>query len=119
MAEQVVALLNANTTITSLIGANHIYPISTDYTGNCIVYDFYTMTNDKVKKHSIMEITIIADSVADTVTLETAINDTILTMDDTKLNNTILAVEQNGGGTLYDYARRKQHRILRYDIIWR
>lgn len=113
-----IQLLINDPVINAMIGS-HIYANATTYMGDCIVYEFYPVSNDKIKKHSRLKITIIAQDIAHTEMIENRVNDVILTLGDEKLVADILHVEQNGGGTLFDAERNKQHRILYYDVLQR
>lgn len=97
----------------------HIYPIQTAYTGNCIVYDAYTTAHDKITQEVRLQITIIADTLAQTLEIEQEVEKTLLTFGDTPLKDNILQVSANGGGSLYDTARRKNHRYIYFNILSR
>lgn len=100
------------------VGA-HIYPISTDYLGECILYNFHTMLEDKISQRLRLQITIIADSMANALSIEKEVKRILLTVGDDNLTKDILQVVLNGGGTLEDVEREKHHRILYFDIIKR
>ena len=101
-----------------LVGS-HIYPTHTDYLGDCVLYSFHTTLSDKITEQCRLQITIIAGTISKTAQIEERIKYLILTFGDNPLTNDILQVELNGGGTLYDNDRMKQHRILYFDILKR
>ena len=119
MIEYIVSLLKNNKRLVELIGENNIYPIQTNYLGDCVIYDAYTTSHNKIIQETRLQITIIADKLSTTLAIEQEIEKILLTLGDTSLNNTILQVEANGGGSLYDNSRRKNHRIVYFNIISR
>lgn len=114
----IISLLLANAELRGLIG-NNIYPNHTSYLGECVLYDFHTISNNRKVKRVRLQITIIADSIANSVAIEDAIQNVLLTLGDEPLVGDTLQVASNGGGTLFDSSRDKHHRILYYDIIQR
>lgn len=112
-------ILNNDSTLIEMIGGNHIYPIETNYTGECIIYDYYTTSYDKCKKYARLQITIIATTIVKTLEVEDRVNELLTTLGDENKTNNVLKVQVNGGGSLYDYARNMNHRIINYDIIGR
>lgn len=120
MIESIVALLNADTTLKTLLdGKAAIYPLSTTDLGNCIIYDCTCLTDDKVKRTDRLQLTVIADTLAKGLAIEARLKTLLLTFADSPLNNQILQVEVNGGGSLYDEGRKKNHRIIYFYIISR
>lgn len=117
MLEAIALMLNDDE-LKKLIGS-HIYPTQTDYLGDCVIYNFHTIYQDKKVQKCRLQINIIATTTAKTVAIEERIKTILLTLGDGPLTNDILQVELNGGGTLYDGAREKNHRILYFDIIKR
>lgn len=119
MIEYIVSLLKNDKRLVELIGENNIYPIQTNYLGDCVIYDVYTTSHNKIIQETRLQITIIADKLSTTLAIEQEIEKILLTLGDNSLNNTILQVEANGGGSLYDNSRRKNHRIVYFNIISR
>ena len=117
MLEAIALMLNDDE-LKKLIGS-HIYPTQTDHLGDCVIYNFHTIYQDKKVQKCRLQINIIATTTAKTVAIEERIKTILLTLGDSPLTNDILQVELNGGGTLYDGAREKNHRILYFDIIKR
>lgn len=117
MLEAIALMLNDDE-LKELIGSN-IFPNRTEYLGDCIVYNFHTITQDKKVQKCRLQITIIAATTALTVAIEERVKTILLTLGDNPLTNDILQVALNGGGTLYDEERTMNHRILYFDIIKR
>ena len=97
----------------------HIYPIETDYLGDCLVYDYHTFSADKITEAKRLEIVIIAKTLSKTLEIENELKRLIRTLADKPLTTNILRVEINGGGSLYDNERLMNHRILYFDLISR
>ena len=119
MIEYIVSLLKNDKRLVELIGENNIYPIQTEYLGDCVIYDAYTTSHNKIIQETRLQITIVASKLSTTLAIEQEIEKLILTLGDTPLSNTILQVEANGGGSLYDNNRRKNHRIIYFNILSR
>ena len=111
---EIIKMMNEDEMISA-----HLYSNHTEYLGDCVLYDFYTIHQDKKVQKIRLQITIIAEKVSKVVEMENRINGLLLTLGDNSLTNNILQVEQNGGGSLFDENRRKYHRYLYYDIIKR
>jgi len=116
MIREAIDILRADGQLLSLIDGNpanyHIYPLNTSYTGDCILYDGMTIAEDKLTATIRLQLTIIADTTAKTLEIEQRVKHLLLTFGDEPLTSNILKVEVNGGGTMYDDARQKHHRIL-------
>lgn len=119
MIEYIVSLLKNDKRLVELIGENNIYPIQTEYLGDCVIYDAYTTSHNKIIQETRLQITIVASKLSTTLAIEQEIEKLMLTLGDTPLSNTILQVEANGGGSLYDNNRRKNHRIIYFNILSR
>lgn len=96
-----------------------LYCQRTDDTGECVIYDFHTLTQQDGVQRVRLQITIIAGTMAKALEKEEIIKSAILTFGDEPLSNDILQVALNGGGNLYDDARQMHHHILYFDIIKR
>ena len=48
MIEYIVSLLKDDKRLVELIGENNIYPIQTNYLGDCVIYDAYTASHNKI-----------------------------------------------------------------------
>lgn len=104
--------------LNQLVGDN-IYPNHTTYLGDCIVYTYETTYNSRAVKRQRLTITIIVDDLEKADAIETEVGALILTLGDAPLTNNIIHVEQNGGGSLFDTGRNKNHRILYFDVTMR
>lgn len=119
MIVDLLAVLRANSKLTTLLGGEHIYAKHTDYLGNCVIYDDYTTAANKITENTRLTITLVADHLSLIHSLAKEVKDSILTLADNQLTQNILQVELNGGGSLYDYDRQKHHRTLYFTIISR
>lgn len=96
-----------------------LYAMQTDDVGECVIYNFHTLSQRDGIQRIRLQTTIIAHTMMTTLTREEIIKSAILTLGDCPFDNDILQVAANGGGTLYDDARQMQHRIIYFDIIKR
>ena len=123
MIREILNILKADKKLMALINGTaanpHIYPIETDYLGDCLVYDYHTFSADKITEAKRLEIVIIAKTLSKTLEIENELKRLILTLADKPLTTNILRVEINGGGSLYDNERLMNHRILYFDLISR
>ena len=123
MIKEILNILKADKKLMELIDGSaakpHIYPIETDYLGDCLVYDYHTFSADKITEAKRLEIVIIAKTLSKTLEIENELKRLILTLADKPLTTNILRVEINGGGSLYDNERLMNHRILYFDLISR
>ena len=123
MIKEILNILKADKKLMELINGSaenpHIYPIETDYLGDCLVYDYHTFSADKITEAKRLEIVIIAKTLSKTLEIENELKRLILTLADKPLTTNILRVEINGGGSLYDNERIMNHRILYFDLISR
>lgn len=123
MIKEILNILKADKKLMELINGSaenpHIYPIETDYLGDCLVYDYHTFSADKITEAKRLEIVIIAKTLSKTLEIENELKRLILTLADKPLTTNILKVEINGGGSLYDNERLMNHRILYFDLISR
>ena len=123
MIKEILNILKADNKLMGLIDGSaenpHIYPIETDYLGDCLVYDYHTFSADKITEAKRLEIVIIAKTLSKTLEIENELKRLILTLADKPLTTNILRVEINGGGSLYDNERLMNHRILYFDLISR
>lgn len=116
--KDVIRILLADATLHALIGDN-IYPNHTTYLGDCIVYTYNTVYNDKAVKRQRLKLTIIATDLETVDAIEACVSALLLTLGDDILTNDVVQVKQNGGGDLFDTSRNKNHRILYYDLTMR
>ena len=120
---EILSKLRASTTIKTLLNAtvadDRIYAVPTNYTGNCITWQAYTVSENKIVNNTRLTITIISDTMTQSFSIEQAVGAALLTLGDAPLTSKIHLVELSGGGTLYDYERQKHHRTLYYTVISR
>ena len=123
MVKEILEILETDNKLMGLIDGTaadpHIYPIETDYLGECLLYDYHTFSADKITEGKRLQITIIAKTLGKTIEIENQLKRLIITLADKPLTNNILQVEVNGGGSLYDNERKMNHRILYFDILSR
>lgn len=77
-----------------------LYPFGASEISNCIVYNFVPITSDKIKEQNRLEITIISLNIETGLKILSEVKEALLTFGDNKLNNDILEVTLNGGGSL-------------------
>lgn len=118
MVEDIIAILNESEELATLIGDN-IYPYTTDYLGNCILYQLIPSSDNGVVNKIRVQFSIIADSLELALQIENIVKRLLITIDDMPLTERVLQVSQNGGGSLYDYNRCKYHHYIYLDIIGR
>jgi hypothetical protein len=116
----VLNILKNDSVLVNYIGsAANIYPVETDYTGECIIYEIVPLSDDKITQKNRLQIHIISKTMAKAIDIEKRVKQLILTLADTPLTTKILKVVMNGGGSLYDGERKKHHRILYFEILSR
>ena len=115
---EAITLMLEDTELKKLIGSN-VYPAPTDCLDDCVLYNFYTEAQSDGAQKVRLQITIVCSTMEKTLQIEERIKTILLTLGDKPLTTNILQVALNGGGTLYDYAREKHHRILYFDILKR
>ena len=118
MIKEIITILNDSNELQALIGDN-IYPYTTNYNGECIIYQIIPQSDDKVVNGVRVQISIITETLDKALSIEKIIKHLLLTIGDEPLTNNILQVVQNGGGSIYDYGRCKYHHYIFLDIIGR
>ncbi len=120
MIKEVVSILNNSAALQALFdGMNRIYPYTTDYLGDCVIYQVFPQSDNKAVNKIRIQISIIADTLDKALSVESIIKKLLLTIGDEPLTQNILQVEQNGGGSLFDYGRNKYHHYMYFDITGR
>lgn len=117
---EILNILKNDSQLINYIGtAANIYPMETSYTGECILYEYVPLADDKITQSNRLLLTIISNTMAKAIDIEKRVKQLILTKADTPLTNNIKKVSQNGGGSLFDSERKKHHRLLYFEIISR
>lgn len=123
MIIQLLNILRSNNSLKLLLGGtvedDKIYATHTSQLGECLLYEYHTTAANKITDITRLTITIITDTLSKSSAIEAEVKQSIITLADNKLTNTILQVELNGGGSLYDYDRQKHHRTLYFTILSR
>lgn len=114
---ELIQRLTGDPALIALIGAGHVYAVETDYMGECLIYEFHTLQDDKCARLVRLKITAICATLDKTCQVEARIRALILTLGDNPLTDGITSVALNGGGLLRDAAREKYHRIMYFDVI--
>lgn len=77
-----------------------IYPFSTDKIEDCIIYNLMPISSNKVIEQNRLEITVICLDIGIGLQMIENIKKVLITLGDDRLNNNILSIELNGGGSL-------------------
>lgn len=119
MIEEIVYILNNSSSLISLLGGCHIYPYTTDYLGECVLYQVIPQSDNKCVNKERIQLSVIAETLEKALAVEKLLKQLLLTISDEPLTSKVLQVEQNGGGSLYDYGRCKYHHYIFLDITGR
>jgi len=119
MVEDIIAILNNSSALISLLGGCHIYPYTTDYMGECVLYQVIPQSDNKAVNKIRIQLSVIAETLDTALAVEKILKQLLLTFGDEPLTHSVLQVEQNGGGSLYDYGRCKYHHYIFLDITGR
>lgn len=104
--DEVIAILKNDEQLKSLVSG--IYPFGEGSTVNeCIVYEFYTVSDNGIKATDILMIDAIGFSIGKSLAIIERVKSLLLTLGDAKLTNKVLKVEQNGGGSLKNVVGNK------------
>lgn len=90
---------------------------------DCVVYNYYSTSNDGIKETYRLEFHIIVKGTKEKSLLKLEqmrkeINKQILTKADNKLTDRIRKIYQNGGGQLTDNKTDTIHQLIYYDILY-
>ena len=119
MIKNIVAVQKTDEAVSALIG-NRIYPFhSSDTSQDSIAYTPVPLEDDGVKETWRVEITIISKSLENSMTIDTAIRNALLTIADAQLTDSIMQVTLNGGASLYNYETNTYHITGYYYITYR
>ncbi|MBS5794885.1 MAG: hypothetical protein KIC92_09100 [Clostridiales bacterium] len=77
-----------------------IYPFGTDKIENCVIYNLIPISSNRVIEQSRLEITVICLDIGIGLQMIENIKKVLITLGDNGLNNNILSIELNGGGSL-------------------
>lgn len=119
MLNEILNILKADSELYSLLGANvkdsHIY-MNNGKADTCISYKYSSITSDGIKVQSKLEINCISPDYAKAESIFNRVKQLLITVGNRQLNNDILNVALNGGGSLY-IEETKQHIIKAYFIL--
>lgn len=82
MLKDIIALLNDNSALISLLGGAHIYPYTTDYLGDCIIYNYVSAYDDKAKQKIRIQFSIISSTLLKALQIEETLKTILLTLGD-------------------------------------
>lgn len=103
---EILDILKQDTELTELLEATSqnrkIYMNETTFQGDCIVYTYTQLTNDKVKAQSRIEIDCISSDYEKSSLILTRVQELLLTLGDEPATENIIEIIQNGGGHLFD-----------------
>ena len=104
--DEVIAILMNDKQLKSLVSG--IYPFGEGSTvSECIVYEFYTASDNGIKATDVLMIDAIGFSIGKALAIIERVKSILLTLGDEKLTNKVLKVEQNGGGSLKNVVGNK------------
>lgn len=104
--DEVIAILKNDEKLKSLVSG--IYPFGEGSTvSECIVYEFYTVSDNGIKATDVLIIDAIGFSIGKSLAIIERVKSLLLTLGDAKLTNKVLKVEQNGGGSLKNVVGNK------------
>ena len=77
-----------------------IYPFGTDKIEDCVIYSLIPISSNKVIEQNRLEITVICLDIGIGLQMIENIKQILITLGDNGLNNNMLSIELNGGGSL-------------------
>lgn len=111
----IIAALDNDAAFKSKITSIHAFEV---YDVNTAKYVYTQLTNDKIKAQSRFELTAICSNYENAIAAIDAAKAVLLTKGDNALNDDILEITQNGGGSLYNAATETYHQkaifIIKY-----
>lgn len=110
--ENIIALIESATGL-------QMKALDTDNANDCIVYQYYTVSDNGAVAQNKMQIRIIAHSLNDVLNYENQIKNVLLCAGDISKVEGIKSIELNGGGTLKDYNTNTIQNILYFIITKR
>lgn len=118
MIEQIYAILDGDTALKGLV--SRIEPKGeTDYTEDCALYEYTETGDDGAVMTARLQITAICSKQLKALAVLKRVRQLLVTNGDEELTPTIMRVIANGGGHLYDSARKKHHQIIYFNITGR
>ncbi|KAF5056420.1 hypothetical protein DSECCO2_367460 [anaerobic digester metagenome] len=119
MLNEILNVLKADSELYSLLGDtvkdSHIY-MNRGKTDTCISYKYSIISSDGIKAQSKLEVNCISPDYAKAESILDRVKQLLITIGNRQLNNDILNVALNGGGSLY-IEETKQHIIKAYFIL--
>lgn len=119
MLNDILNILKADSDLYSLLGAtvsaSKIY-MNQGKAETCITYKYSLISSDGIKAQSKLEINCISPDYAKAESILNRVRQLLITVGNKQLNNDILNVALNGGGSLY-IEETKQHIIKAYFIL--
>lgn len=118
MIKEILDILENDEILNQLID-NNIFSKPSSYTGECVLYSWIPVASNKIKRTDKLEINVVTETIEKGIQIEERLKQLLLTFADKPLSDSIKEVELNGGGLIYDYERRKYHRILYFYVLSR
>jgi len=110
--ENVIGLINSATGL-------EVKALDTDNANDCIVYQYYTVSDNGAVAQVKLQLRIIAHSLNDVLSYEKQIKNVLLCAGDISKVEGVKSIELNGGGTLKDYETNTIQNILYFIITKR
>lgn len=119
MLNEILDILKADNTLSSLLGAtvkdSHIY-MNRGKSDTCISYRYTLISSDGIKAQSKLEINCVSTEYRKAENMLNRVKQLLITVGDKQLNNDILDVALNGGGTLFE-EETERHILKAYFIF--
>lgn len=119
MLNDILNILKADSGLHSLLGAtvkdSHIY-MNQGKAETCISYKYSLISSDGIKAQSKLEMNCISSDYGKAESILNSVKQLLITVGDKQINNDILNVALNGGGSLY-IEETKQHIMKAYFIL--
>ena len=119
MLNEILTILKADSGLYSLLGAtvkdSHIY-MNQGKADTCISYKYSIISSDGIKAQSKLEVNCISPDYGKAESMFNRVKQLLVTIGDKQLNNDILNVALNGGGTLFE-EETERHILKAYFIF--
>ncbi len=104
--KEILNILKQDERLTELLEATSqnrkIYMNETTFQGDCIVYTYTQLINDKIKAQSRIEVDCISSDYEKGSLILKRVQELLLTLGDEPATENIIEINQNGGGHLFD-----------------
>lgn len=113
---KLIGRLKANEALTAFIGSR-IEPYYIEGFEDGIIYSLTPLSDNGIVRTDRLEIHIVAAQMATLHAIDNIVRNILLTIGDEPLEDDVLQVALNGGGTMEDLATNTKHLITYYTIV--